>query len=574
MIPVVEVKFEPFKGMKNIGKVVAEVTYMPAYETIRGGYYVAGPLATEGNFTPRILDVMTASLDSTKLGGMFSNLAGEAKLIDWHSNLVKQEWGSLVTDPMTFQPDRSKLRHFQTIRFIRKISSSLSETMKMLGDKELCAVTDNAQYKDLVKLALNRAATSWDRKFVQGLVKRIARGSADGDFVSWNDVRTHAYALKPELKGRLKSWDDFYALDLENVFKPTDFDQKDDVVIATVLKDKLISINAFWETYCIPGLYDTKRHFIHWSFSNPQQNKKPMPHWSATLAVKGAGVRWQLDYSSNEARLQPEVGTTYSRLKQYFKKAPELPAMEGLPYRMKWEQLDEHLYSVAPIRLETGLKVVCETELPPVVVFNRVPPISEVPATAIEHLLKEFGRTVTGKKGAAHKAFCKLLSDLYEEFEVQVSAAIVDKPMVRVTPETIVNPAPIQNRLFPGNPYELVTNYLMAFYLCRHMRGKAILEAEYTSDLYTPKGIFGDLTRSGYPPADASFASHRNRDKRGNPVPPEFLAFVCPFGMPDPVSSTDWRPDQREKAIEEEDEQRMEQDLEVEGVDDLLKDLI
>jgi len=578
MIQVVEATFIPhtkgLMGSKHIGRLGLEIVDVPLYEAIRGGYYLASPRQKDSNDQNLL---KTSVIDSGLEQSIPATVDSGIPILDWMGTFIATHGAGYLNRTMTFETDRSKLRHFQTVEFVKSVPSTVSALFKLFDNKDLCAVTDRANYPDLVKMALDKASKTWDRKFIQDLITCISRGSAHGKFVSWADVKAHTYALKPELKGKLKSWDDFYNLELETIFEPADFDQKDDVVISTILKDHLISTDAFFETYCVDGLYDTNKKYLHWSYVAPQKEKKPLPHWTINLDIPGKVINWQVDYSTNTAQLQPENGTTYSNLQKAMAKAPAgTPSFNSLPYKMDWKDLNKIFKEIIPVKIETGLKVACETQLPPVLTFPRVAPIREVAPSAIAHLLGDFGRKInSSKKAEATKAFIQLLQDLYPSFEEKMNDSMEGTPLIRVSPAKVDKKwQTIQSQVLPEYPYELLTNYLMAFYLCRHMRGKSILEAEYESDLYTPEGIFGDLTKSGYPPKDANFGASRNRDKDGNQKAIEALAFVCPFGVPKPLSSTDWHPDIRENVVESENAVRLDQELQVDGVDDLLKDLI
>jgi hypothetical protein len=576
MIEVLELKFVPFSGTKEIGRISLERVEVGLYEAIRGGYYTTSPFSTE-----------------SKVVGSQTNLVEEVPIPWWPDNTTKNQplldWLPVITAPFLERYHRknpsagirtkfsevsqSKLKHFTTIQFIQSMPSKPSEILKLLNNKDVCAVTRAASYDDLVNLALTRAKKMWSREFVQDLIKRIARGTDNGDFCGWNEARAVTYALKPELKGTLKKWDDWRDLPLETLFTPADFDQKDDVIIATVLKDKLLSVDAMREIYCVPGLFDTKRHFLHWSVSAPTSDKQPFPDWGIRLTDPVLQT-WAVDYSGPEAQLQPAEGSTFNEVNGYLL-ANGLPEIKSLPYKIKWEEIDKGFCCAFPGKIETGLRIVSVASLPPVLDLAKVPALEDVPKTTIGHILSEFGRKSPSSDKKAAKAFCKLLEDVYPSFEEALNGAIGDRPLIRINDDDAVKTKSVSlsRHLFPEQRYEILVQYLLAFYMCMHMRGKAILDPEYVSELFTPKGIFDDLTRSGYPPPDASFASRRNKDAKGQHAAPDRLIFVCPYGEPEALDDSVLVPG-GSTMYEEGDVDHEHGDLQVEGVDTLLEDFI
>jgi hypothetical protein len=439
----------------------------------------------------------------------------------------------------------SELEHFNTVRFLSLLPSDLFSTVKKLRDPDLCAVTKRASYDDVVNLALQRMQQKWSSAFIDRLVRRIARGTSNGDFVRWDETRSVMYTLAPSLRGSLKGWDDYRNLDLTKVLKPSDFDDKDDVVVAEVLREQLINFDAFKDTFCVPGLYDEKKHFLHWNYRFPN-GKDPLPDWSVVLNCdKGQPYQqgttwpwWSVETTGAVAHLQPQKGMTVKRLQDAMA-GSSLPKVEKLPYQVRWEDLDRQFEMLMPVKIKSGLQISCDLDLPPLVHFAQLRPIAQIPESTIGHHLRSFGIHLRDKDDPIEE-FSKLLNSLYPSFEEQVLEALRDRPMIRVNPtkkQGLSNVHDMHEVLVPGTTHPEIVSYLSAFFLCLHTYGKAIVDPNFTSPLYTSDGVFGDLLRTGYPPPEASFASSRRRDRQGRPMAPEFLCFICPFGLPEAI---DW----------------------------------
>ena len=564
MIYVLELKYRGAKADPNIGRVSVELAEAPMYETLRGGYYIAAPVRTD--LLPGDPLQMSCS-QLSKIEGV--DMAG-LPMVNWFSVFARKAAPKdQITGNKGFEAEsRNRLQNFNTIKFLTTIPTQANEIIQVINQPDMYAVTDRADYKSLVKLAVARAKASWNTVFVKELIKKVARGTEDGDFCGWNECRAVTYELCPQLKGTLRAWKDWEAQDFGTLLSPADFAQKDDILVSTVLREKLISLEALRKCLCVPGLYDPSHHFLHWNLSQPEAEKSPLSGWAVRLRGKSV---WDLSLNGRQASMSPEQGMVYADLISKLEQA-QLPPLNHLPYVMSWQELDEAVEWVAPGEVETGLTLSPVGAVPPTFVFERVEAIEQIPQVTMELCLAEYGCETGGNLTTVVENFCKLLDSLYPAFEEKVNAAIGTNQLIRVNPTSTANKPDLVETLVPDSRHPILIKYLVAFYICLHTRGKTILDPAYVSGLYTKQGIFGDLTRAGYPPVDSSFASGRKKDKRGQREAPKFLAFHAPFGAPTPFLADEFEPsaegEQLQQVTVDQD------DLQIENLDDLFDDIV
>ena len=541
MIEVVRVEFVPFTGYSEIGSIKLQIMKVPIYEAMRGGYLMLSACKSGVivDFQDRhvALDEIAAKMPEAVKHLEGGNLVS---YVDWMATFtdIPKGLSKRITHDHTpfLQENRTNLEHFGTIRFVEDLPLTVQDLFRKLNDPELCAVTPRAQYDDLVTLGIERLHGQWSSNMADRLVRRIARGTEAGDFVRWNDMRTVIYGLKPSLQGTLRSWEDYEQLDLAKIFRPEDFRDKDDIVVAEVLRGQLLNYDAFSKVFCTGGLYDDKVQYLHWNYRFPGQEseKKCIQEWSVIFSHDGPW--WSLDISGPRARLQPARGGTVKRLRESLA-GTGLPEVTDLPYEITWEKLNDHFHTVLPVGIPTGLDITCRTEMPPLVYLDQVLPISSMPESTLLHTLGLFGITPKGKEKAADR-FTELLSSLYPAFEREMLRVLKGKPMILVNPgstKDLSMAGTIRDIVLPGTEFTQAADYLVAMFLCFHTRGKSIVDADFTSNLYNEKGVFADLVKAGYPPPEASFASGRSRDARRNLAAPTSLCFLCPFGVPEAI---------------------------------------
>ena len=563
MIYVLELKYRGAQADPNIGRVSVELAEVPMYEALRGGYYIVAPMRTD------LLEGDPLQINCARLAPIQGVDMAQLPMINWFSVVAGWATKGCITGNKGFEAEsRNKLQAFNTIKFLTTMPTHADEVFKVINQPDMYCVTDRADYKSLVKLAAARAKASWNTPFVKELIKKVARGTEDGDFCGWNECRAVTYELCPQLRGSLKSWKDWESQDFGTLLSPADFAQKDDILISTVLREKLISLDALRTCFCVPALYDGSRHFIHWNIAHPDAEKSPISSWGVRLRGKSV---WALSLDGRQASLSPEQGMVYADLVAKLETA-ELPKLSHLPYVMSWKDLDEAAEWVGPGKVETGLTLSPVGAVPLTFIFDRVEAIEQIPQVTLEMCLAEYGHNSTGNLTTVVEEFCKLLDSLYPAFEKKVNESIGENQLIRVNPHSTNLKPSLVEAFVPDSRHPILIKYLMAFYICLHTRGKTILDPAYVSGLYTKQGIFGDLTRAGYPPLDASFASGRKKDRRGQREAPKFLAFHAPFGVP-----TAFKADEFEPTVEGQQPQQVvvtEEDLQVEDLGDFFDDIV
>lgn len=556
------VRFRPLEWNKNLGHLEFVPVEVSAQELLNNGYMPLHPYQFE---------LVEYPLQEIPEGGTVENLPkwcgaalSRARYVcDWWQSAAFEEKG--VNHQEYARLLSSELQRYSTVTFPTSLPATVSEIVRFTKADDTVVIRKGATYEDIVELALQRMGHPqvWNKKFIEKLIYRIGTGLEDDSIMAdLTEVRAVLKELKPEIK--LRSWADFRALDLPALFTPEDFREMEDVVVSVILDEKIVEFEAFVQAFTVPKADDRKVAMLHWNIVNPSHEKVTWDKWLAKFGGV-TGQHWRVASSNGEVILEPEAGRTMVEIREEMRRVG-LDTTRTVPYHMCWDEFENQLTRLDPGEIDTGVQIVCDTNLPKILRFEGAPSFRDLTVDIMQRMCQTYGLERGKDKDETWENLMALVVHEYPKFDRAMREAMNGQEFIRVVnfeknpPERDSRRHDLKSRVFDlqnvvagKHEQPILIQFMLSIFLLAHSYSSMIVRSDYVTTLFTLEGILEGFKEVGYIGEEGNKTFYYMTSGCQLPL-------SLPKGILEPVKGLT---DTRTKA-----------DLNVEGADQLIADIL
>ena len=328
--------------------------------------------------------------------------------------------------------------------------------------------SEDLAYEQLLQMAITRLRRIWKGEVARNMLGNVAR-----DFAS---MREMLKSKDPNIK--VASYVEINGLDVSRLFTVDDFLTEERLLLSSGLEilnfRRAHALRAFTDE---EGRLKATSGIGHCQASWGQDHIGEMLTLTYRCTVEGRQVRWMPSMSDNPKQRDKarEIARTWGKGSGRYCFTTDLKDMERLltdpRMRLSFPELKygegdkSESEATAQVRQRT-----LETFDAPFRVK------AESSNEAIKDLLRHFDWKLTGRKEDLVQRFTELLAEQYTLAKSEMDGFFGTRRFIRLTHERSESK---QLPVLQGNP---LAGHLLTMYCLRHMRGNAVLEAQYENN--------------------------------------------------------------------------------------------